>query len=138
MAAFKRQCEVRGVENIAQSDLPLLGAATKLRAPSHPDTNAKYATLRGAAKWASDLLKRKLTFKQCSRNVVMTKLANSRDVSEYDTVAHMNVAVRTVQRYHRINPEARDVVSRVINAPLCKEVSIVYIIRSVIVMFHRM
>ena len=59
-----------------------------------------YATVRGVALWVRQVLGRKVTFKDCARRVVFTKLANSKHVSLHDAAKAVGVRPRTMDRYH--------------------------------------
>ena len=79
------------------------------------DEPAGYATFRGGAEWASKVLGRQLTFKQMSRNVVITKLANSPNLSAYDAAAYMGIQPRTIQNYHKTSATKRAKACEILN-----------------------
>ena len=49
-----------------------------------------------------------------SRNVAMTKLANS-ELSNYDSAAHMCVQPRILEKYHKTSSKKRDRASEILN-----------------------
>ena len=58
-------------------------------------------TFRGVAQWVAKVLGRKITFKDISRRVAMTKLANDPAISLVDAAKYLGVQVRTLEIYHR-------------------------------------
>ena len=115
--------ELRKVTELKDCQLTIFAGSHHLK-DELLDGPAKYASMRGAAKWAERVLARgHITFKMCSRNVVMTKLANSTEISEYDAATHMKVIPRTMRSYHCITPGAHDKASRILNEPVRRKVS---------------
>ena len=56
------------------------------------------ATCRGVAIWASTILGRNVTFKDCARRPVFTKLANA--MSVFDAAKAVGVRPQTMAHYH--------------------------------------
>ena len=115
MAAFRSQKLLQGIEQHELSSAPLF-ISMRCLSSTAPDAPTKESTYRGVALWVSGIVGRHLTFKQISRNVVMTKVANS-CLSNYDGAAFMGVRVKTLQAYHRSNTVKEDIASRILNEP---------------------
>ena len=96
VAALKRQLHVLGAD--MTSDVLLFQRCSNNGARFLGGA-VEYATFRGAAACISLLLKRHLTFRACSRNVVFTKLANDHETSDFDKAAFMGVTTKTIGVY---------------------------------------
>ena len=97
----------------AERDVPLFAHCHNLKKALGTEP-AKYASFKGAAAWASTVVGRKLTYKEMSRNVAMTKLANS-ELSKYDSCAYMHVQPKILEKYHKTSAKKRDRASEILN-----------------------
>ena len=70
---------------------------------------------RGVYQWAQTVLGRQLTFRDMSRRVVMTRLANDPNLSTDDAAKYMGVTTRTISVYHRTNDERRQMAAEVLS-----------------------
>ena len=111
VAAFKRQLSILQV-NIDDAGPLFQGCSSN--GVKFTGKAATYATYRGAADWVSQVVKRPLTFRQCSRNVVFTKLANDAATSVEDKAKFMGVTPKTVSVYHKTSSAKRFACSEVV------------------------
>lgn len=112
VAAYNRQVKLLG----SHKPEDYLFRGIKNLSKAIPQGPPSYSSCRGAAKWAGDLLGRPLTFKDCARRPVFTKLANS--LSSYDAAKAMGVKPQTLANYHRassssVNHQAANVLRQV-------------------------
>ena len=98
VAAYHRQLSLVG----KPSDLsvPLFRSA-RFHSKSAPPKEASYNVIRGIALWARAEVGRPITFKDCARRPVLTRLANALPVHE--AARAVGVAPRTIDRYHTSN-----------------------------------
>ena len=111
VAAFNRQLNILDVD--VTSEVPLFQSCPAF-AGKFVGKVAKYSTYRGVAEWVSKVVGRNLTFRQCSRNVVFTKLANDQSTSDSDKAKFMGVCPKTIAVYHKTNDEKRFACSAVV------------------------
>ena len=104
VAAFNRQLNILEVD--VSSSVPLFQSCSAFAAKFSGKV-AKYGTYRGVADWVSKIVGRSLTFRQCSRNVVFTKLANDPCASDNDKAKFMGVSPKTIAVYHKTSDEKR-------------------------------
>jgi hypothetical protein len=111
VAAFNRQLNILDVD--VTSEVPLFQSCPAF-AGKFVGKVAKYSTYRGVAEWVSKVVGRNLTFRQCSRNVVFTKLANDQSTSDSDKAKFMGVCPKTIAVYHKTSDEKRFACSAVV------------------------
>ena len=95
IAAHGRQMELIGKASSPSS--PMFRGA-RIYTNSAPPNAATYSIIRGIAQWVRAAVGRPLTFKDCARRPVLTRLANA--LSVHDAAKAMGVAPRTIDRYH--------------------------------------
>ena len=105
VAAYDRQVKLLG-ENPDPASFLFRGINVNMK--TVPEKQMAYATCRGVSHWLRTIVNRKLTFKDCARRVVFTKLANSNAVSSHDAAKAMGVRPRTIDRYHVAGADVRD------------------------------
>ena len=87
-----------------------------------PDKAAAYASCKGAAAWASEKVGRVLTFKDCARRAVISKLANDPRLSSHVVADFMHLTERNLSKYYRPNKEKRSLAAAVL-AEVCPNVN---------------
>ena len=115
VAAFERQVAMRHIPPGTTSSSPLFCSLNSMQGIMTERPTA-YGSFRGAAEWASSVVGRPLTFKQMSRQVVITKLANAAELSAYDATSYVGIQPRTIQSYHRTSSAKRAKASELLNA----------------------
>lgn len=96
LGAYERQLQLLGSVRNAEG---YLFRSLKTFSKNVPANPMSYATCRGAALWVRAELGRDVTFKDCARRPVFTKLANA--MSAYDAAKAVGVRAQTIQHYHR-------------------------------------
>ena len=111
VAAYQRQVAMLGDK--AAEDSPLfrsMGPCTK----KIPDKGAKYATCKGVAEWVSKTIRPGLTFRDCARRAVVSKLANDPRLTTTVVADFMRMTERNVARYYRGNQNKRRLAAQVL------------------------
>ena len=76
----------------------------------------------GVGFWASKVLGRKLTFKDVARRVVMTKLANSDEITPADAAKYLGVTIPTLGVYHQMGKATPNVAANILGRAPAKAV----------------
>jgi hypothetical protein len=102
MAAIKRQMALvaKAPRSSEEGENFLFRSCTlnNVRLSAGPTTEEMY---RGLAKWTSDTLGRKMTFKDIARRAAMTRLANASEVPLAEVAKYFGVHTNKIQIYHQ-------------------------------------
>ena len=83
------------------------------------DDAAGGGIFRGVGKWVAKVLGRKLTFKDLARRVVMTKLANSDEITVADAAKYLGLTMPTLEVYHQMDKKTPDMAANILSrAPI--------------------
>ena len=109
--AYRRQCSL--LEGAPKGDY--LFRAVRYCSKQLGADAAGDGIFRGVGLWASKVLERKLTFKDVARRVVMTKLANSNEITPADAAKYLGVTTPTLGVYHQMGKAAPNVAANILS-----------------------
>ena len=98
LAAFSRQLTL--LPSKGPDDAFFLGGNRHSKVPS--STAAKPGTFKGMIEWTREVIGRPVTFRDCARKAVFTRLVNK--MGAHDAARAVGVVPRTMDRYHVAQP----------------------------------
>ena len=122
IAAYDRQCNLPRppMDSEFGGQDALFRTCTGPTSPLGPTPTGE-ASYRGVYTWVRTIIKRDVTFKDLARRVCMTKLANHPDISDEDIAKYIKINKKTVQVYHRLADNKKDLAARVLSDHLPKQ-----------------
>jgi hypothetical protein len=111
VAAYDRQ--VKWLGDSAKEDSPLFRSLSRLT-KKVPEEPAKYASCKGVAAWVSQNVRPGMSFKDCARRAVISKLANDPRMTTSSVANFVHMTERNVAKYYRSNTGQRNLAAEVL------------------------